>query len=100
MDLRPFCKKTNGIADSVNNLELARVVNRLDTTLININSTVAAMPRWGRNSPTKLLNDDSLYTNLNQTLVDLDALLIDMKDQPKKICSLFIIRKKRHKTKK
>lgn len=64
-------------------MELAKVVNRLDTTLININNTVAAM-QDGEGTVDKLLNDDSLYTNLNQTLVDLDALLIDMKDQPKK----------------
>ncbi len=81
--LKALLKKTNGIADSVNNLELAKVVNRLDSTLININSTVAAM-QDGEGTVDKLLNDDSLYVNLNQTLVDLDALLIDMKDQPKK----------------
>ncbi|WP_340153315.1 MlaD family protein [uncultured Marivirga sp.] len=81
--LKALLKKTNGIADSVNALELARVVNRLDTTLITINNTVASM-QDGEGTVDKLLNDDSLYLNLNQTLVDLDALLIDMKDQPKK----------------
>jgi len=81
--LEALLRKTNGIADSVNALELAKVVNRLDTTLITINSTVAAM-QDGEGTVDKLLNDDSLYLNLNQTLVDLDALLIDMKDQPKK----------------
>jgi phospholipid/cholesterol/gamma-HCH transport system substrate-binding protein len=81
--LKALLKKTNGIADSVNALELAKVVNRLDTTLITINNTVASM-QDGEGTVDKLLNDDSLYVNLNQTLVDLDALLIDMKDQPKK----------------
>ncbi|HET8860912.1 MlaD family protein [Marivirga sp.] len=81
--LKALLQKTNGIADSVNALELARVVNRLDTTLITINNTVAAM-QDGEGTVDKLLNDDSLYVNLNQTLVDLDALLVDMKDQPKK----------------
>lgn len=81
--LKALLQKTNGIADSVNALELAKVVNRLDTTLITINKTVASM-QDGEGTVDKLLNDDSLYTNLNQTLVDLDALLIDMKDQPKK----------------
>jgi len=81
--LKALLNKTNGIADSVNSLELAKVVNRLDSTLITINSTVASM-QDGEGTVDKLLNDDSLYLNLNQTLVDLDALLIDMKDQPKK----------------
>lgn len=81
--LKALLSKTNGIADSVNALELAKVVNRLDTTLITINNTVASM-QDGEGTVDKLLNDDSLYLNLNQTLVDLDALLIDMKDQPKK----------------
>ncbi|SMG08810.1 phospholipid/cholesterol/gamma-HCH transport system substrate-binding protein [Marivirga sericea] len=81
--LKALLQKTNGIADSVNALELAKVVNRLDTTLLTINSTVASM-QDGEGTIDKLLNDDSLYLNLNQTLLDLDALLIDMKDQPKK----------------
>lgn len=98
--LKALLQKTNGIADSVNALELARVVNRLDTTLITINNTVAAM-QDGEGTVDKLLNDDSLYTNLNQTLVDLDALLIDMKDQPKKYVHFSLFgRKDKDKNKK
>lgn len=98
--LKALLQKTNGIADSVNALELAKVVNRLDTTLITINRTVASM-QDGEGTVDKLLNDDSLYLNLNQTLVDLDALLIDMKDQPKKYVhfSLFGRKDKKDKNK-
>jgi phospholipid/cholesterol/gamma-HCH transport system substrate-binding protein len=97
--LKALLQKTNGIADSVNALELARVVNRLDTTLITINNTLAAM-QDGEGTVDKLLNDDSLYLNLNQTLVDLDALLIDMKDQPKKYVHFSLFGRKDKKDKK
>jgi len=97
--LKALLRKTNGIADSVNALELAKVVNRLDTTLITINRTVAAM-QDGEGTVDKLLNDDSLYLNLNQTLVDLDALLIDMKDQPKKYVHFSLFGRKDKKDKK
>lgn len=91
--LKALLQKVNGVVDSVNSLELARVVNRLDTTLININKTVVAM-QDGEGTIDKLLNDDSLYVTLNQTLVDLDALLIDMKDQPKKYVHFSLFGKK------
>jgi phospholipid/cholesterol/gamma-HCH transport system substrate-binding protein len=97
--LKALLSKTNGIADSVNALELSKVVNRLDTTLITINNTVAAM-QDGKGTVDKLLNDDSLYVNLNQTLVDLDALLIDMKDQPKKYVHFSLFGRKDKKDKK
>jgi phospholipid/cholesterol/gamma-HCH transport system substrate-binding protein len=91
--LKAFLQKTNGLVDSVNALELAKVVNRLDSTLITINSTVASM-QDGEGTVDKLLNDDSLYVNLNQTLIDLDALLLDMKDDPKKYVHFSVFGRK------
>lgn len=96
--LKALLQKTNGIADSVNALQLAKVVNRLDSTLITINRTVATM-QDGEGTVDKLLNDDSLYLNLNQTLVDLDALLIDMKEQPKKYVHFSLFGRKDKKKK-
>ena len=96
--LKALLQKTNGIADSVNALQLAKVVNRLDSTLITINKTVATM-QDGEGTVDKLLNDDSLYLNLNQTLVDLDALLIDMKEQPKKYVHFSLFGRKDKKKK-
>lgn len=80
--LAAILAKANGIADSINALEVGKVVNRLDTTLANVNSLIASM-QDGQGTVDKLLNDDSLYNSLNKTLVDLDKLLIDIQEQPK-----------------
>lgn len=80
--LTAILAKANGIADSINALEVGKVVNRLDTTLSNVNSLLASM-QDGQGTVDKLLNDDSLYNSLNKTLVDLDKLLIDIQEQPK-----------------
>lgn len=98
--LKALLQKANGVADSINDLELGRVVLRLDSTLNSINNTFAAM-QDGTGSIDKLLDDDSLYDNLNQTLIDLDKLLIDFKEQPKRYVhfSLFGNKDKKEKNK-
>lgn len=97
--LKALLSKANGVADSINSLQLSALVNRLDSTLGTVNATFVAM-QDGEGTVDKLLNNDSLYNNLNQTLVDLDQLLIDMKDQPKKYVHFSLFGRKDKKDKK
>ncbi len=85
--------KANGVADSLNALEIGKVVNRLDTTLTNVNSLLATMQNGG-GTVDKLLNSDSLYNNLNKSLESLDNLLIDFQESPKKYVHFSVFGKK------
>ena len=48
----------------------------------------------GEGSAGKLMTDDSLYTNLNNTLYSLDQLLQDMQENPKKYVHFSLFGKK------
>lgn len=91
--LKATLAKTNGILDSVNNLEMSRVVNNLDSTIQNMNALLASM-NDGEGTVDKLLSSDSLYNSLNQTMVDLDKLLIDFREQPKRYVHFSLFGKK------
>jgi len=81
-DIRPTLAKFEGFADSLNNLELAVTLAKTNESLENLNAILLKMQQ-GEGSLGKLLNDDSLYNNLNKTVMDLDSLLIHMNTYPK-----------------
>lgn len=91
--LSALLTKANGVADSLNALEIGRVVHRLDTTLTNVNSLLASM-QDGEGTVDKLINNDSLYNNLNKTLESLDGLLIDFQESPKRYVHFSVFGKK------
>nr|WKN39915.1 MlaD family protein [Tunicatimonas sp. TK19036] len=70
--------KLNQTMDS---LQLQPTMEKLDVIAQNLNDITTKMNE-GQGSMGKLINDDSLYTNLNNTAADLDSLLIDLKENP------------------
>ena len=88
--------KTNGILDTVNNLEMSRIVNNMDSTIQNMNALLASMTD-GEGTVDQLLTNDSLYNNLNQTMQDLDKLLIDFREQPKRYVHFSLFGRKEKK---
>ena len=79
--LPPLLTKVNQILDTVNNLKLEQTLNRLDQISQDLKSITAKIDQ-GEGSLGKLINDDSLYTNLNRSAEDLDRLLIDVRESP------------------
>ena len=79
--LPPLLTKVNQILDTVNNLQLEQTLNRLDQISQDLKSITAKIDQ-GEGSLGKLINDDSLYTNLNKSAEDLDRLLIDVRESP------------------
>jgi phospholipid/cholesterol/gamma-HCH transport system substrate-binding protein len=80
--LKPLISKFNVLADSLNNLELANTVKKLNTMLEETSATVTAF-RNKESTLGKLMYEDSLYNNLNSTMLALDSLLIHMNENPK-----------------
>jgi phospholipid/cholesterol/gamma-HCH transport system substrate-binding protein len=80
-------KTTSGnfvlLSEELKNLNLTASVNSLNLTLDNLN-TITTRLHSNDNSLGLLLNDSSLYRNLNLSLDNLSGLLIDIKQHPKR----------------
>jgi phospholipid/cholesterol/gamma-HCH transport system substrate-binding protein len=81
--LKPLLGKVNTFADSLNALQLAGTVAKASQTVASLNQTLAAINK-GQGSLGKLVYNDSLYANLNRTVVSLDSLFTDLKARPKR----------------
>ena len=79
----PLLAKINVLADSLNDLELSKTLAQADATLRSLQSTVDKL-RQDEGTLGKLMNNDSVYNNLNKTLVDLDSLFIDLQENPRR----------------
>ncbi|MEK6477693.1 MlaD family protein [Catalinimonas sp. 4WD22] len=81
--IAPLMTKLNNLADSLNQIEIQSTVQKLDQTLANLQSITQKIQQK-EGTMGKLVNDDSLYVSLNQTVADLDSLLVDLKENPKR----------------
>ncbi|MGL1887084.1 MAG: MlaD family protein [Reichenbachiella sp.] len=80
--LEPVLNNADSILTTVNGLDLDSAVNSLNATLQELELVVKAINEQ-EGSVGKLIYDDSLYTNLNKTIVDLDQLIIHFDENPK-----------------
>lgn len=81
-DLKPLLSKLNVLADSLNNVELGETVAKLNVLLDQATITTQALSNK-EGTLGKLMYEDSLYNNLNQTLLSLDSLLVNINNDPK-----------------
>lgn len=91
--LDPIIHKMAVMADTINDASLAETLDnarkasaQLDETLKKINE--------GQGTLGKLVNNDSLYTNLNALTMDLDKLVVDFKERPKRYVHFSVFGKK------
>ena len=80
--LDPTLQNFKQLSDSLKMLELSKTVDQLNYTLASLDTAVS---RFSNSNGTlsKLMTEDSLYVNLNNTIRSLDQLLIHMDTQPK-----------------
>lgn len=88
--VRPLIAKMNMLADSLNDLELKATVAKLNATMTNLNSITEKINK-GDGSLGALVNDKALYNDLDKSVKDLDALLLDLKQNPKKYVHFSLI---------
>ena len=72
-----------GISDTLRKANLSQTILNLKTTL-DKTSSIFDKVNEGKGTLGMLVNDDSLYVNLNNTARDLDALIKDMNANPKR----------------
>lgn len=68
---------------------LATSTERLDTVLESLDAVIGRMAR-GEGTLGRLSEDESLYTNLDSAAVSLNALLVDLRENPKKYLTVEI----------
>lgn len=81
------------ISDSIQAADLGATVASLESTLANFNSVLDSL-KSGDGTMSKLLNDDELYTNLTNASKELEELLREVKEHPKRFVHLSVFGKK------
>lgn len=80
-------------SDSLNNSGLNRTLANLESTVSNLDDLVARIDR-GDGTLGKLLNDEKLYSNLDNASRELDLLLQDVRLNPKRYVNVSVFGKK------
>ncbi|MDN4166509.1 MlaD family protein [Cytophagales bacterium LB-30] len=91
--LKPLLASFNTIGDSLAASDMKGMIASLQSTLTQVDSTLAQL-NDGEGTIDQLMNNDSLYTNLSNSLYSLDQLLIDMKARPKRYVHFSLFGKK------
>ena len=91
--LKPLIGKFSNIADSLSALKVSHAIATTQKSLEGLHRIMLGIEA-GQGSMGKLLKDDSLYSNINRSLADLDKLLIDFRLAPKRYVNLSIFGKK------
>ena len=81
------------ISDSIRVADLGATVGNLEATLNNFNSLLDSI-KGGGGTMSKLLNDDELYTNLANASKELEELMREIKEHPKRFVHLSVFGKK------
>lgn len=81
------------LSDSLSRIKLAETVNAFKNTATQLSAVLAKVDQ-GEGSLGKLLQEDTLYDNLNQSSAALEALLSDLKEHPKRYVHFSIFGRK------
>lgn len=96
--LRQILSKTERMGDSLNKADIAGAVHSLHQSTDQLNQTLAGINQ-GKGTLGKLVKSDSLYRNLNASSASLNALLSDMKANPKRYVHFSVFGQKEKKNK-
>ena len=87
------------MSDSLKQIQLGKLVNELNTGISKFNTALDKLNK-GDGSMAKLMNDKKLYDNLEKSTKELELLLKDLRENPKRYVHFSIWGKKDKKDKK
>jgi phospholipid/cholesterol/gamma-HCH transport system substrate-binding protein len=91
--LKPLLAKTGTLADSLNALRLGETVQSANKTLAELRQILSSVES-GKGTAGKLIKDETLYDNLNKTMVSLNKLMTNFREQPKRYVHISVFGKK------
>ncbi|MCW5912519.1 MAG: MCE family protein [Cyclobacteriaceae bacterium] len=81
-ELKPTLANLHTFSDSLKRMELNQTVNEAKATIAGLNETLDKIKN-GSGTLGKMINEDTLYVNLNTLLRNLDSLAVHFDDNPK-----------------
>ena len=78
----PLLDSAQSIVNKLNSVDFENTFNQIDILITSIHGVFEDIDS-GKGTLSKLLDDDSLYNNLNKTAFDLDKLLFHINENPK-----------------
>lgn len=88
-DLKPIVGKMDAITDSLQKVNIKQTISHIDQLVVNIQGITKDLQN-GKGTAGQLLKSDSLYHELNHTLVNLDKLLLDFRLEPKRYLNISV----------
>lgn len=92
-EIANILKNFSTLSDSLARMNLNTTVANANKAIADLNSVLKKIDK-GEGSLGKIINDDSLYTNLNAASASLDKLLVDLKANPKRYVHISVFGKK------
>ncbi len=83
----------NHVAEDLNRANLDETIAKLDQSLNNLNTIMSGI-QSGKGSLGKLMKDEAVYNNLDHATKELELLLRDMKENPKRYVHFSLFGKK------
>lgn len=80
-ELKPTLTNMKTFSDSLKQLEIQSTINRAKEAIVKLDAAFAKFERKD-NTLGKLMNEDSLYVNLNKMILDLDMLAKHLNENP------------------
>ena len=81
--INAILKNMEQLSDSLSQMKVKETFDKLNTTLTETNDLIAKV-KSGQGTIGKLINNDTLYRNLNSAAANIDTLVKDLKSNPKK----------------
>ncbi|MFT5618478.1 MAG: phospholipid/cholesterol/gamma-HCH transport system substrate-binding protein [Arenicella sp.] len=94
--LNPVLDKMNAVADSLGEVEINAIANEMKATMSETKKLMAGL-NSGEGTMGKLMKDEAMYKNINKTMTDVDALILDLKENPNKYVHFSVFGKKEKK---
>jgi len=91
--MKPTLKNLRTFSDSLAELDMKQTLQKAQATFDNM-SEIMTKINQGEGSLGQLVNNDSLYMNLEMVTKDMDKLLIDMREHPKRYVHFSIFGRK------
>lgn len=86
-------ENVEGLTGQLNEIDMAQTMQRVNTILENVQQLTATL-NSSEGTAGLLMRDKELYNHLNATMRDLDALLIDFKEHPKRYINVSVFGRK------